>query len=112
MSSPESTGIHTPSEIVVSQSSMSRAVRLEARNVHIFDLKNRNTVLGGLYLAQRITNSSFYAMVDIFIVFSEPIIDNDPCYSLQTENGVEVKQNSDVFQPGNYYLDAISKSRS
>ncbi|MCJ1325266.1 hypothetical protein MMC10_001928 [Thelotrema lepadinum] len=75
--------------------------RLRARNVHIYDFKERSNVLGGTFLAQQITNSKFYALLDMFIVSSGDL----PAYFLQTEDGIKIERNSDFFEPGDYYLD-------
>ena len=86
---------------------MSYPNRLAARNVHIYDFKQPDTVLGGLYLAkaQDITNSSFYAMLENFIVLTEiPSFQNGHKYFLQSEDGATIARDDGYFKPGTYYL--------
>ena len=110
MSSPASVADTTLPEIAHSQFDMSRANRLAFRNVHIYDAKHRDTVLGGFFLAQELTNLSVYAMLDIFITCapSESIslqnnVDN---FFLRMENGEKVGKDNNLFKEGTYYLDA------
>ena len=93
------------SDASASQSDMPLVNRLRARNVHIYDFKERSNVLGGTFLAQQITNSKFYALLDMFIVSSGDL----PAYFLQTEDGIKIERNSDFFEPGDYYLDVAGE---
>ena len=109
MSSSTST-VETPSETSDSQFIMSRADRLAVRNVHFYDAKHPTTLLGGLFLAQKLTNSSVYAMLDKFITFI-PLENTsfEGCgvhFSLRKEDGVEVEKDINIFKEGTYYLDA------
>ena len=89
---------------------MSRADRLATRNVQIYDLKQPDTVLGGLYLAQDVTNSSFYAMLDTFIVPVQISSSQDTfSYYLKTKDGAIIARDSNFFKPGTYHLVATGK---
>ena len=89
---------------------MSRADRFAARNVQIYDHKQPDTVLGGLYLAQNITNSNLYAMLDTFIAPTEiPSSQNSFNYFLQTKDGSVVARDNNFFKPEIYYLVATGK---
>ena len=106
MSSSESTVDDTfPSKNAISQFAMSRADRVAARNVQIYDAKELDSTLGGFYLTQDVTNSGFYAMLDVFIVPSAttPFQENFG-YVLQKEDGTNVQRDSNFFRPGSYYL--------
>lgn len=93
-----------------SRRTMSRADRSIARNVHIYDIEEPNKVLGGLYLAQELTNLSLYAMLDIFIMPVEiPSSQDGFSYLLQTKDGTAIARNSDLFGPGTYYLAATGE---
>ena len=107
--------VETPSETADSQFIMSRADRLAVRNVHFYDARHPTTLLGGLFLAQKLTNSSVYAMLDKFITLI-PSEDTSfqSCvvyFSLRTEDGVEVEKDNNIFKEGTYYLDAASEIR-
>ena len=89
---------------------MSRANRLAARDVHIYDLKKPDAIVGGLSLAQDITNSCLYAMLDVFVIPAElPSSPDSFSYFLQKEDGTTVAKNNDLFKPGTYYLNATGK---
>ena len=89
---------------------MSGADRSTARNVHIYDFREPNKVLGGLYLAQEITNLSLYAMLDIFIMPVEiPSSQDGFSYFLQTKDGTAIARESNLFRPGMYYLVATGE---
>jgi len=76
--------------------------RSKGRDVHIYDIKDPNTILGGLILEQGVTNTNFYSMVEIIILFESD-------FELQLEGNIKVEKNNDPLQPGNYYINAISK---
>ena len=50
------------------------------RKVHIYNTRDTNTVLGGLFATDDMTNANFYSMVEIVFIF-----DND--YTLCSESG-------------------------
>ena len=76
--------------------------RSKGRDVHIYDIKDPNTILGGLILEQGVTNTNFYSMVEIIILFESD-------FELQLEGNIKVEKNDDPLQPGNYYINAIGK---
>ena len=93
MLSPASSVDLDSSQSNASQFKMPLANRSKVRNVHIYDLNNPDTVLGGLYLAQEITNSNIYAMLGNFIVpIEDPSSQNGFDYFLQTKDGVKRQQ--------------------
>ena len=89
---------------------MTRADRLQARNVQIYDLKNPETILGGLYLAeaQQMATSSLYTMLDMLITVENPA-DNFN-YFLQTKDGLKITRDNNIFKRGTYYLNATGKT--
>lgn len=110
MSSPESLVSTDSLKDHSPQRTMSRIDRSIARNVHICDLKEPNKVLGGLYLAQELSNWSLYAMLDIFIVPAEiSSVQDGFSYSLQTKDGTAIARNSNLFRSGTYYLAATGE---
>ena len=79
---------------------MSReGARALARDVFIYDLRDFDTLLGGLVLTTGVTNANFYAMVDIIIDISPP----SPFF-LQDENGGTVAQDAQPLLPGRYFV--------
>ena len=66
------------------------------RNVHIYDAKNPDGVLGGLSLTDGVTNANIYAMIEIFLIL-------DQVYLLQY-NGMEVEKDEQALRHGNYYI--------
>ncbi|KAF1808661.1 hypothetical protein P152DRAFT_462221 [Eremomyces bilateralis CBS 781.70] len=70
--------------------------RSEGRDVHVYDANDSTTVLGGLVLTNGVTNSNFYSMVDILVLFTS-------CFELQHEE-TKVERNDDPLQPGKYYI--------
>lgn len=76
--------------------------RSRGRDVHIYDVKDPNTVLGGLILAIGVTNANFYSMVEILVLFSSD-------FELQDEGNTKIEKSDDPLQPGNYYINATGK---
>jgi len=72
------------------------------RNVHIYDDKHPDSVIGGLVLTNGITNGNFYSMVEILIIFTSAFL-------LRDEGGVELKKDNRPLQPGKYYIVATGK---
>ncbi|KAG9232165.1 HNH endonuclease-domain-containing protein [Amylocarpus encephaloides] len=70
--------------------------RSRGRNVHIYDAKDRATVLGDLILTNGVTNTNFYSMVEIIILFTSD-------FELRDEGDTKIDRNDDPFQPGILY---------
>jgi len=73
--------------------------RALARDVFIYDLRDFDTLLGGLVLTAGVTNANFYAMVDIIIDISPP----GPFF-LQDENGETIAQDAQPLLPGRCFV--------
>jgi hypothetical protein len=59
--------------------------RLRERNVHIYDAKNPTVVLSGLILSNGVTNTNFYLIIEILIIFtSNFFLLNE--YNIKVEN--------------------------
>ncbi|KAL9126344.1 MAG: hypothetical protein Q9217_004590 [Psora testacea] len=75
--------------------------RSRGRNVHIYNVSDRckpeKEPLGGLELANGVTNSNFFSMLGILLVF-------ESTFSLTNEQGITIEANSDPLQPGSYYV--------
>ena len=71
--------------------------RSAGRDVHIYDAKHPNTVLGGLVLTNGITNANLYTMVEVFL-----FIDSE--YVLRHEDGTEVPKDQYALRAGKYYV--------
>lgn len=76
--------------------------RSRGRDVHIYDIKDPSTVLGGLILENGVTNASFYSMVEILVLFSSD-------FELEHESNTKIEKDNDPLRPGNYYINAIGK---
>jgi hypothetical protein len=77
--------------------------RSRGRDVHIYDAKDPATVLGGLILTNGVTNSNFYSMVEILVLFMSD-------FELRDEADTKIERNDNPLQPGRYYIYAASKS--
>ncbi|KAK0730440.1 hypothetical protein B0H67DRAFT_596571 [Lasiosphaeris hirsuta] len=73
--------------------------RALARDVFIYDLRDFDTLLGGLVPTAGVTNANFYAMVDIIIDILPP----GPFF-LQDENGETIAQDAQPLLPGRYFV--------
>jgi hypothetical protein len=71
--------------------------RSGGRNVHIYDAKDPDTVLGGLILTNGVTNANFHSMIEIFCIF-------DSNYVLRDEGGTTIQRDDYSLHPGKYYL--------
>jgi hypothetical protein len=91
--SPTFTTSDPPSET----STVPRANRSAGRNVHIYDANDSTAVLGGLILANGVTNANFYSMVEILFIFTG-------IFFLQDENGIRLERDGHPLQPGKYYI--------
>jgi hypothetical protein len=76
---------------------MSAANRSAGRDVHIYDARDPDTVLGGLILTNGVTNANFHSMVEIFCIF-------DSAYFLRDEGGVKIQRDDHPLRPGKYYV--------
>jgi hypothetical protein len=76
--------------------------RSRGRNVHIYDAKNPTVVLGGLILSNGVTNTNFYSMVEILIIFTST-------FFLQDETGTKIEKDDYPFLPGKYYIVATGE---
>jgi len=80
---------------------MPARLRSAGRNVHIYDLNDPTTEIGGLLLLPGITNASFYAMIEIIVIFSNS-------FFLQDEDETKIERDDHPLQPGKYYIVATS----
>ena len=76
---------------------MPPASRSGGRDVHIHDANNADIVLGGLILTPGVTNTNFYSMVEILIIFTSTFI-------LQDEREIKVERDDSPLQPGKYFI--------
>jgi len=77
--------------------------RSGGRNVHIYDVDDPATVLGGLFLTDGVTNANFYSMVDIVCIF-------DSLYFLRDEAGMTIQGDDHLLHAGKYYI--VTSGRS
>jgi len=73
--------------------------RSEGRDVHFFDARHPNDVLGGLILNPTVTHSEFLQMLDILIITSHRYH-----VSLRGSAGVNLTRCNEPLQPGDYDL--------
>jgi len=73
------------------------ADRSIGRNVHLYDAKDRGTVLGGLILTSGVTKSNFYSMVEILLLFQSS-------FTIGHENSATLVRNEEPLAPGKYYV--------
>ena len=71
--------------------------RLAGRNVHIYDPNNPDPALGGLVLTPGVTNTNFYSLVEILVIFTSTFI-------LQDEDATIIARDDHPLQPGKYYI--------
>ncbi|KAH0828295.1 hypothetical protein AYO21_07289 [Fonsecaea monophora] len=100
-SSSPKTFASPPSETSSPQNAMPTRDRSAGRNVHIYDLNDPTTVIGGLLLLPGVTNANFYAMIEIIVIFESP-------FFLQNENETKIEKDDHPLQPGKYYIVATS----
>ena len=67
------------------------------RNAYIYASDNRSTVLGGLWVAEGVTNANLYSMVQVFCLFTDTFDLHDSCEQLVERDGQQLK-------PGDYYI--------
>jgi hypothetical protein len=78
-------------------STMPSTNRSAGRNVHIYNANEPNTVLGGLYVNDGVTNANFYSMLDFIFIFSGE-------YLLRDGDGNKILKDSNPLQPNKYYI--------
>jgi len=76
--------------------------RSTVRDVHIFDISDRDTSIGGLVLTAGVTNANLYAMIEIFVIFNGE-------YILRNESDTTIEKDNSLLLPGNYYIDSPRK---
>ena len=76
--------------------------RSAARDVHTFDINDRDTSIGGLVLTAGVTNANLYAMIEIFVIFNGE-------YILRNERDTTIEKDDSALLPGNYYIDSPRK---
>jgi hypothetical protein len=73
--------------------------RSAGRNVHIYDAKNKDEVIGGLLVTDGVTNATFYLMIDVLVEFSTQF------HLLhESDMGVPIERNDNPLQLGKYYI--------
>src|SRR6266480_901102 len=102
MSDSPASPISTTSTSPSPSTSMPPINRSLGRNVHIYDARHPDSVIGGLVLTNGVTNDNFYSMVEILIIFTSAFL-------LRNEGGVEIKKDNYPLQPGKYYIVATGK---
>ena len=73
------------------------------RDAFIYASGSLCTLLGGLWIAEGITNANLYSMVEIFCNFSD-------IFDLQLHGGPLIKKDDSQLQPGNYFVVTNGKS--
>lgn len=71
--------------------------RSVGRDVHIYNAKDPNTILGGLRLTRGVTNANLHAMIEIFCVF-------EMFYNLQSEDETVIQRDDHQLRPGKYFI--------
>jgi len=67
------------------------------RNAHIYASDNRSTALGGLWVAEGVTNDNLYSMLQVFCLFTDSFDLRNSCEQLVERDGQPLK-------PGDYYI--------
>ncbi|KAK3168476.1 hypothetical protein OEA41_004924 [Lepraria neglecta] len=73
------------------------ADRSIGRNVHLYDAKDRVTLLGGLILTNGVTKANFYSMVENFLLFQSS-------FSIEHETSATLEKNEEPLPRGDYYV--------
>jgi hypothetical protein len=79
--------------------------RSGGRDVHLFDARDRSTLIGGLILTNGVTTANLHTMIEIFVIFNGE-------YDLRNESNVTIKRDDSLLLPGNYYIDSHCMSFS
>jgi hypothetical protein len=87
--------------------------RSKGRNVHIYDARDRTTLLGGLILTGGVTNANFYSMVEVFVFIGTSLETHDEMpmpgpvrtsFEVRDGDDVKIERNNDALRPGAYYV--------
>src|SRR3954452_8864559 len=81
----------TSDPLALKYSTMPPVNRSEGRDVHIYDNKDRTTLLGGLILSPGVTNANFHAMIRIFVEFTPPNFSRT--FSLGNQSRITIQEN-------------------
>ena len=73
------------------------------RDVFIYTSDDSGNLIGGLWVAEGITNANLYSMVEIFCIFSDT-------FGLHYPNGKLVERDQNSLQPGGYFLATNGRS--
>ncbi|KAG0123251.1 hypothetical protein HOY82DRAFT_575160 [Tuber indicum] len=76
---------------------MPPADRSAWRDTHIYSFDNRETILGGLWVSEGITNANLYSMLEIFCFCTDTFVLHDELEQL-------LARDSEQLRPGNYYI--------
>ena len=79
--------------------------RSNDRDVHIYNAKDRNTILGGLRLTRGVTNANLHSMIEIFCIF-------EMFYNLQNEDEMVIQRDHHPLRPGKYFIVTEGMQRS
>jgi len=71
--------------------------RAHERDVFIYDSNYRDTLLGGLWIAEGTTNANLYCMVDIICIFTDT-------FDIRDNNQQLVEKDEKPLQLGNYFI--------
>lgn len=71
--------------------------RSVGRDVHIYDTRDPDIILGGLILTRGVTNANLHAMIDIFCIF-------EVSYILQGEDRTVILRDDNALRPGRYFI--------
>jgi len=71
--------------------------RLVWRDTHIYASDSRDTVLGGLWASESITNANLYSMLEIICSFTNT-------FHLYDDHKQLVGKDGQQLQPGNYFV--------
>ncbi|PUU73390.1 hypothetical protein B9Z19DRAFT_1163307 [Tuber borchii] len=76
---------------------MAAAHRSVINNTFIYSSDDLNVLLGGLWVAEGITNANPFSMMEIFCIFSET-------FDLQYHCDPLVERDNSQLQPGDYFV--------
>jgi len=80
-----------------SQTNMPPADRLAFRDTYIYASDRLDTMLGGLWASEGITNANLYSMLEIFCFFTDT-------FHLHDDRKQLVGRDGQQLQPGNYFV--------
>lgn len=93
LNGPNNPSPHTVAE-VLDNMPVNRSV---GRDVHIYNAKDPDIILGGLRLTRGVTNANLYAMIDIFCIF-------ESSYVLHGNDKTVLLRNNDPLRSGKYFI--------